>query len=452
MRIASLLVPLLFAASLAAAEVPPPTLFRAVHVVALDSGPASPPRDVLVRDGRIAAIADAGSIESGDGIEVVEASGRFLMPGLVEMHAHVPAAAAPQLQAVLDLFLANGVTTLRGVLGEPGQLALREEIARGDRIAPRLYTAGPSLNGNSAAEAEAAIAMVEAQKRAGYDLLKLHPGFDMARHDAIVATAKRVGIPVAGHVSEAVGLEHALAQGIGTVEHLDDYVRALVPADAPERTASPGFFGVDAALAADETRIPVLVKATIETGAFVVPTETLMVHLLGGGDVDELLTREEYAYVSDAVKQQWRRTRAELRAEAGPEKAARFLALRAKLIAALYAEGRVLAGADAPQMFNVPGFALHRELALMVASGATPPQVLRSATRQPAAWLGAGERRGRIAVGQDADLALLQADPVIDIDNTRRIVGVMAAGRWLDRAALDARLEAARRTLVPDGR
>jgi hypothetical protein len=128
----------------------------------------------------------------------------------------------------------------------------------------------------------------------------------VARHDAIVATAKRVGIPVAGHVSEAVGLEHALEQGIGTVEHLDDYVRALVPADAPERTASPGFLGVDAALAADETRIPVLVKATIETGAFVVPTETLMAHLLGGDDVDELLTREEYTYVSDAVKQQWR--------------------------------------------------------------------------------------------------------------------------------------------------
>lgn len=447
--VAALLCAVAATAAAAAQQHPATTLFRAATILTPGEAASAEARDVLVRDGRIVDIAAAGTIDAAAGVHEIDARGRWLMPGLVEMHAHVPAAESPQLQAVLDLFLANGVTTLRGVIGERGQLALRDAIARGERIAPRLYTAGPSLNGNSVDDAILAVAMVEAQKRAGYDLLKLHPGLDRARHDAILATARRTGLPVVGHVSEAVGLEHALASGIGTVEHLDDYVRALVPAGAPERTASPGFFGVDVALAADESRIPALVRATVEAGAHVVPTETLMVHLLGDDDVEALLQREEYAYVSPAMQQQWRKVRAELQTEVDAARRARFLALRRALIRALYAEDRVIAGADAPQMFNVPGFALHRELALMVAAGVAPDAVLRSATVAPARWLGAGAQRGRIEVGQDADLILLDADPRIDIANTQRIAGVVAAGHWLDRAALDARLAAARRVLAP---
>lgn len=420
------------------------TLIRAVSIVALEDDTPAAAQDVLIRDGRIVEIAPSSGRDVADA-RVIDAAGLFLMPGLVEMHAHVPPRDAPNLQTVLDLFLAHGVTTVRGVLGEPGQLALRAELETGTRRGPRLATAGPSLNGNSVADAEVAVTLVEAQKRAGYDLIKLHPGLDRQRFDAIASTARRVGLPIAGHVSEAVGLERALSGGTGTVEHMDDYVRALVPADRAERTASPGFFGVEAALAADAGRIAELVRLTRAADAFVVPTESLMVNLLGEDDVETLLARDEFDYVSAATKEQWRSRRAQLRAEVGAGKSKRFLALRRDLIKALYADGRVLLGADAPQMFNVPGASLHRELALMVEAGVTPRAALRSGTRAPAQWLGAGARRGRIAVGQEADLVLLEADPLRAIAASRRIRGVFVAGRWHDRAALDAMLADARR-------
>jgi hypothetical protein len=419
-------------------------LFRGVAIVALDADVPTGLRDVVVRDGRIVEIAATTKRQVEDTI-VIDAKGKFLMPGLVEMHAHVPPLDAPTLQTVLDLFLAHGVTTVRGVLGEPGQLTLRTELDEGKRRGPRLFAAGPSLNGNSVGDATLAVAMVEAQKRAGYDLLKLHPGLDRERFDAIAETARRIGLPIAGHVSENVGLERALDGGTGTVEHLDDYVRALVPADRPERTASPGFFGVEAALAADEQRIPELVRLTREANAYVVPTETLMVNLLGDDRIDDLLAREEFAYVSDATQVQWRKDRTELREQVGAEKSARFLALRRALLKALYADGRVLLGSDAPQKFNVPGASLHRELVLMVDAGVAPREVLLSGTAAPAQWLGDGAQRGRIAPGQDADLVLLDADPLADITNTRRIAGVMVDGRWHDRAALDAMLAEAKR-------
>jgi imidazolonepropionase-like amidohydrolase len=419
-------------------------LIRGATVVALDADAPSGPQDLLIRDGRIVEIAPTTKRRVADTL-VIDATGKFVMPGLVEMHAHVPPHVAPRLQGVLDLFLAHGVTTVRGVLGEPGQLALRKELDDGARRGPRLYTAGPSLNGDSVSDATAAVALVEAQKRDGYDLIKLHPGLDVARFDAIASTARRVGLPIAGHVSEAVGLERALAGGTGTIEHMDDYVRALVPADRAERTAAPGFFGVDAALAADETRIADLVARTREAKAYVVPTETLMVSLLGDDGIDALLVREEFAYVDAGTREKWRQTREQVRAQAGPEKSARFLALRRALLKALYAEGRVILGSDAPQWFNVPGASLHRELALMVDAGVPARDVLRSGTRAPAQWLGAGGRRGRIAIGQDADLLLLDADPLRAIGNTRRIAGVMVDGRWHDRKALDAMLAAVKR-------
>jgi imidazolonepropionase-like amidohydrolase len=419
-------------------------LLHGVRIVALEDDAPSAPQDVLVQDGRITAIGATGTIEVPATAQRIDGDGHFLMPGLVEMHAHVPARDAASLQTVLDLFLAHGVTTVRGVLGEPGQLELRAALASGERRGPRLYTAGPSLNGSSVRDAAAGATLVEAQKRAGYDLIKLHPGLDVARFDAIAATARRVGLQIAGHVSDDVGLEHALDERIGTVEHMDDYVRALVPAERSERTASPGFFGVEAALAADEARIPELVRRTQAADAYVVPTETLMVHLLGDDSIEALLAREEMAYVSAATQAQWRARRDALRAQVGPEKAARFLALRRALIRALYAHDRVLLGADAPQMFNVPGASLQRELALMVQAGVSPRAILRSGTIAPAQWLGAGTQRGRVAVGQDADLVLLEADPLQDIGNVHRIAGVMVAGRWHDRAALNAMLAQAR--------
>lgn len=419
-------------------------LIRNVTLIPMDEERSVPGQSVLVRDGRIAAIAPTDELRAPEGATVIDGSGRWLMPGLTEMHAHVPPVAQhAALQRVLELFLVNGVTSVRGVLGEPGHLALRASLERGETFGPRLFTSGPSLNGNSVGSPDQARQLVAAQKAAGYDLLKLHPGLSPENFQAIMASAAEHGIPATGHVSAAVGLLDTLSAGQQCIEHLDDYVRALAADDSPARSADPGFFGLAAVDAADAARIPLLVEATRRAGAAVTPTETLMVNLLGTETLDSLLARPESAYVSAAARQQWSNAFNGLRGSPGFDsgKALRFLALRRELLRALHEGGvPVLLGSDAPQVFNVPGFSSHRELALMVEAGLTPWQALRSGTRAAAEHMGRSDQQGRIAEGLRADLILLSADPLQDIANIRRIEGVVAGGRWHDRGDLDSRL------------
>lgn len=422
--------------------------FRNVNVIPMDREVVLATQTVVVRDGRIAALGPAAEVAIPDGARIVEADGKYLMPGLGEAHGHMPPRGHANLGTVLDLFLAHGITTVRGVLGEPGQLTLRAELAAGERAGPRLYTAGPSLNGNSVRDPAHGAELVETYHRNGYDLLKIHPGLDVPRFDAILGKARELDMIVVGHVPEAVGLAHALDQRMSCIEHLDDYVRALVPDGHPARTATPGFFGLLQAEVADEARIPVLVEKTRAAGAWMSPTETLMSSMLGPDSTEALLAREEFAYIPAATRAQWGQSRDNLRASPGftAERAARFLELRRKLLKALHDGGvGILLGSDAPQWFNVPGYAAHRELALMVDAGLTPYQALRAGTVNIATHLRAGDRRGTIAPGMDADLLLLDANPLADIANSLRIAGVMVAGRWHDRADLDARLDAIRR-------
>jgi imidazolonepropionase-like amidohydrolase len=418
-------------------------VFRNVAVLPMDREVVLEDRTVLIDDGRIVALGGASEVAVPDGATVVDAAGKYLLPGLGEMHAHVPPYDSPDLEPVLDLFLANGVTTLRGVLGEPGQLRLREELAGGRRAGPRLYTAGPSLNGNSVRDPAHGAALVDEFHRAGYDLLKIHPGLDRPRFDAILAAARERDMMVVGHVPAAVGLQHALAQGMSGIEHLDDYVRALVPDGHPARSADPGFFGLPQAEAADPARIPELVAWSREAGVWLSPTETLLTSMLGATSAEAMLERAEYAYVDAGEKARWLRSRAELRAspDFDPGAARRYLELRRELLKALHDGGvGILLGSDAPQWFNVPGFSAHRELALMVAAGLSPYEALRTGTINVATHLGAAGRRGTIAPGMDADLVLVEANPLADVAHASRIAGVMVNGRWHDRADLDTRL------------
>ncbi|MCK7593030.1 amidohydrolase family protein [Pseudomarimonas salicorniae] len=421
-----------------------PVVLHDVTLIPMDSERSVPGQSVLVRNGRIVEIAEAANYEPPADALHVEGKGRWLMPGLAEMHAHIPPVSQQAaLRRVLELFVSQGVTTARGVLGEPGHLALRDELARGERIGPRLFTSGPSLNGNSVKDPLQGREAVLAQKQAGYDLIKLHPGLSAASYQAIMAAAREQSMPVTGHVSAEVGLMQALQEGQHCIEHLDDYVRALAPDDSPARTGDPGFFGLNAVAAADAARIPRLVAATHQAGTAVTPTETLMVNLLGRTPLDALLQRPEVRYVPASTREQWRRSVQGARSEPGFDAAAaeRFLSLRRDLLKALHDGGvPVLLGSDAPQVFNVPGFSSHREMALMVEAGLTPYQALRTGTVVAAEHLGVSREQGRIAVGQRADLVLLAADPLEDIAHASRIEGVMSAGRWYDRAALDALL------------
>lgn len=443
-RLLAPLAGLLVAGLAAAAEV---TAFRGVHVLPMDRDTVLRDHTVVVRGEVVETVGPRRRVEVPAGARVVEGRGLWLMPGLTEAHGHLQPLDHPDLQPTLDLFLAHGVTTVRGLLGETGQLVLRQQLLDGERDGPRVVLAGPSLNGNSVTDPEQGAALVEEIHQAGFDLLKIHPGLDVPRFDAVMAAARAHGMPVVGHVPEAVGLMHALDRRMAGIEHMDDYVRALVPDGHRARTASPGFFGLLAVEVADPERIPVLVEATLAAGTAISPTETLMRWMLGDEDVDELLARPEMAYVPADVQARWRNQRGQIQSGPGFSRARadRFLDLRRQLLKALHDGGvPIVLGSDAPQWFNVPGVSAHRELALMVEVGLTPFEALRTGTVAAAAHLGAAGERGAVAAGQAADLVLLDADPRRRIGRVDHIRGVMVAGRWHDRADLDARLAALR--------
>ena len=221
MKLLTILTILLLAASAAHAE---SIAIVNVNVIPMTSDMVLGARTVIVTDGEIVVIGDVDDTAVPADAVVVDGTDRFLMPGLSEMHGHVPGGSSGGLDRVLHLYVANGITTVRGMLGQPSHLELRSALQKGERLGPRLYTSGPSLNGRSVTSPQRAISMVEQQHAAGYDFLKIHPGLTRQEFDAMAATADRLGIPFAGHVPEDVGIERALAAGIATIDHLDGYM------------------------------------------------------------------------------------------------------------------------------------------------------------------------------------------------------------------------------------
>lgn len=182
-------------------------VFRGVNVIPMDQERVLENQTVVVRNGRISVIGPERNVKIAKDALVVNAKGKYLMPGWAEMHAHVPPIDDIEpMKEVLMLYLANGITTIRGMLGHPKHLELRSKINSGEILGPHFYTTGPSFNGQTVKTAERGAEMVREQKAAGYDYLKLHPGLTKETFPAIAQTAHEVGIPFVGHVSFNVGV------------------------------------------------------------------------------------------------------------------------------------------------------------------------------------------------------------------------------------------------------
>lgn len=418
------------------------TAFVNVNVVPMSFETVIAAQTVIVENGVIRAIGNVDEIRIPDGAEAVDGTDRYLMPGLAEMHAHVPDADSRQLDRHFSLFVANGVTTVRGMLGQPSHLGLRQRLLDGGVFGPRLITSGPSLNGRSVTGVLDARRQVREQAAMGYDFIKIHPGLSADEFMAIANTANELGIPFAGHVPVAVGVEAALRLNMATIDHLDGYFVALLPADSYESGGYGGFFDVMLAAEIMSERIEDIAAATAVSGTWNVATQVLFEHRVSDVHVAELRTRPEMKYMKSSTVIRWVESKQALLAERGfdPEVAALAVDLRRKLILALHEAGAgLLLGSDAPQVFNVPGFSLHRELDVLVMSGLTPFEALQTGTTAVAEFL--GTNTGVVRVGKDADLLLLDANPLDDIRNSRRIHGVMLRGVWLPARMLETRLE-----------
>lgn len=407
------------------------TAFENVTVIPMDTERRLQGQTVVVQGDRIVSIGPSAQAQVPDGARRVDGRGKFLTPGLAEMHGHVPPPNAPAqyTEDVLFLYLANGITTVRGMLGAPAQLELRRRTNTGELLGPTLYLAGPSFNGNSVSSPEQAAQMVRAQRAEGWDLLKIHPGLTRAEYDAMARAAAQEGLRFGGHVPEEVGLIHALRMGQETFDHVDGYTEYVGGGETP----------------VDPTKLEEMVRLTREAGAWVVPTMALWEVLYTTLELDSLRAYPELRYVSAQSLQNWTNAYNQRRGAPGYDAATarRLIDARQQVLAALHRGGAgILMGTDAPQQFSVPGFSLHREFPRMRAAGMSPYEIMETGTRNVGIYFQRNDSFGTVAVGRRADLLLLDADPLADVAALQRIAGVMVRGRWVSRDQIQAGLAA----------
>jgi imidazolonepropionase-like amidohydrolase len=424
--------------------------FTHVTVVPMTTPGELTDRTVLVKGDRIVAVGPSATTVPAARARVIDGTGRFLLPGLADMHAHL------YDMPSLALLVANGVTTVRNMGGARQHLAWREAIARGQMLGPTIHTAGPIVDGvppawdgsTAVKDADEARRAVDAQHASGYEFVKVYARLSREAYDAIVAEAAREGMPVAGHVPYAVGLEHALDSHQKSIEHLDGYVAASQRDDSPVKGGAASSEARQRMLDyVDDAKLERLVARTREVGTWNCPTLVVAKAVASLDDPKAMLARQELRFVSPQLRAMWDPTKWPYTKSMTPESYAamrRANALRVALVKRLHAAGaRLLLGTDFPNPFVVPGFSAHDELANLVDAGLTPYEALRAGTKDAAEYL--GDDFGEVAQGKRADLVLVDADPLLDVRNVTRRQGVMVRGAWHPESELREALEGAAR-------
>ncbi len=440
----ALIAILLLLSSVAAAQ--QTVVFKSVNVIPMDTERVLENQDVVVSDGKIKGMGPTGKVKYGSSALVVEAKGKYMIPGLAEMHAHIPPNDNVEAQKeVLTLFAVNGVTTIRGMLGHPTHLTLRDQVKRGEVLGPHIYTSGPSFNGISVKTPEGGDKMVRDQKAAGYDFLKMHPGLTLENFNAIIKAANEVGITYGGHVSAAVGVWRAIEANYATIDHCDGFIEGMVPGIEAMTPEQIGFFGLFASKNADLAKVPKLVEGLREHRVWVVPTQSLYERWISANlSPEELRMAPEMKYMDPKTLDQWVESKKRQMSTAGynAEVVGKFITMRRQLVKACSQGGvGLLLGSDAPQVFNVPGFSIHHELKYMVQAGLTPYEALKMGTVNVAAFYNLSSTSGTVAAGKVSDLVLLNANPLMDISATTSIEGVMLGNKWMGKNFIDGELE-----------
>ncbi|MDX2301801.1 MAG: amidohydrolase family protein [Microscillaceae bacterium] len=420
---------------------------RHVNVIPMDAEKILKDQTVLIEKGLIKSVKPDKKIKIPEGAQVIDGQGKYLTPGLAEMHAHIPTPKDGNdeyVRETLFLYLSNGVTTIRGMLGDSYHLELKKKVAAGEVLSPRIYTSSPSVNGNSFPTIEVAKEKVPQYKKDGYDFLKLHPGIKLEVFEEIIKQAKEVGITYSGHVSVYVGVRKALQAPYASIDHIDGYLEGLVPASAGLDPEKNGFFGINFTDKADMSLLPELVEMTKKNKVWVVPTQALLERWLSPQSPAELIQEEPMKYMPSATRYSWVNTKQQVlkNPDYNAETYTKFIDIRRKILKALYdAQVGLLLGSDAPQVFNVPGFSIQGELKAMQAAGIPNYEILKMGTVNPAAFFGESGKYGMIKPGNSADLILVDGNPLEDIGNMSQISGVMVRGQWLSRAMIDEELE-----------
>lgn len=434
------------------------TAFRNVNVVPISSPGALLGQTVVVADGRVASVSSTDRRLPPDAT-VIEGAGRWLVPGLSDMHMHIT---DPHQLVVM---VAHGITHVRNMWGSPDILALRDAVHRGTQPGPTIQTAGPLVDGsppiwpgsvevNSDAEANAA---VTAQQAAGYDFVKVYSNLEPAVFRAVAQSCHQRAFPFAGHIPYRVPIEDAIETGAASFEHLLGFKQATARPEFPfgALLRSPEMLVIGKRVAAgelsiddvfDSDRRTALAERIAASGVWTCPTLVVLRNLLHtAAQSRAALDRPACRYVPSAILDFWNPNKDFRRAgtnDADLEGLQALFPLDLQNVAALHRAGApLLVGTDTPNPYVVPGDSLHDELALFVKAGLTHEETLRAATANAAAFRGQAGKSGIVAAGAEADLLLVDGNPLEDIGALRQIAGVMLRGRWLSRQDLDSELE-----------
>jgi imidazolonepropionase-like amidohydrolase len=408
----------------------PQVAFENVNLIPMDSERVVENQTVIVRDGLIEQIRSSDQVNIPGDAMVIDGTGKYLMPGLTDMHVHI------EYENDMLLQVANGVTSVRNMWGNtdkkllfrmPDQLVLRREIEAGRLLGPTIYTTGPVMEGSPAnhplqnvyTEPRVASESVRWQSGQGYDFIKVYDHLSPEVYEAILETARENDIEVVGHVPFAVGLDNVLGSGQTTIEHLTGYidpdtVEFIISEDQldeyAQKTKEAGVWNVVTLSEYPKS------KETPE-GFQRLQDQPGMVYLSPG---TRLLS--PFLYMMSAKSHTY----------AGEDYPQRIASLNRQMVKALQEAGAgILLGTDAAQAYHLPGFSIHEELAMLVEAGLSPYEAIQAGTRNAADVLGVLDEFGTVEVGKRADLILLEGNPLADAQNLQERSGVMLRGRWL---------------------
>ncbi len=430
-----------------------------VTIIDGSGGPPTHDMTVVVVGDRITALGKTRRVPLPKGAGVIDGSGKFLIPGLWDMHAHT------SYKDFLTLFVANGVTGIRDMGGTPQEFDLlsqwRREIANGTAIGPRIIAAGLFVDGAlpngrpgslNVATADEAREAVNYLSEHGAEFVKVYSMLPRSAYFAIADQAKRRGLSFAGHVPASISATEASDAGQKTIEHLFRVLpacstdQAKLDQEVMEATAKSGISDfvhaeIHSQIAAlksyDEGRAAELFSRFVKNQTWQTPT------LIGWANLteanDKLLAEDaRLKYIHSDRRSAWRSQRPRLVRSLGEEFAVNRATLFQRQLATVGAMCRagvkILAGTDSAGLYVYPGFSLHDELVLLVKAGLTPMQALQAATIEPANYLGLSASLGTVEKGKIADMVLLEANPLQDISNTQKIAAVILRGRLISKS------------------
>ena len=447
-------------------------IVRNVQVIAMTGAEAPRTADVIIRGRTIAQIVKAGTATApGGGATFIEGRGRYLIPGLIDSHVHI------KEQDPLFLFIAEGVTTAQNMSGRPFHLDMRARVNSGTLLGPRIVTAGPTTAEGGVNTPEEVERLVAEQSARGYDMIKMYGGrggnFTPETYHALITAAHGRGMRVVGHAPRNLPFADVLREGQNSIDHMEEIVYTHRPFG---RLLAPyvdlQFGRASDAVRDSLARVPVpdfarelapeiaqLARDVKSAGLAVTPNLVFFrnIYWMTMDSLRALLRAPELAYATPQQRLAWSpllNRYANAWSGARQPAVSRYLGRvvelqRAITLAFARAGVPLMTGTDAEFLGAQPGFGLHTELEMFVDLGMSPLEALRAATSTPAQVLRIADSVGTIAPGKVADLVLLEADPLRDIRNTRRIAGVFRAGRWLPQTALAAMLDSLARSYAP---